>query len=262
MDQDIFADVPNEGDDAFGGTEETDTSTDSQTEIKPDEGDADAEGGETGEEKTSKETTQEKEPPFHEHPRFKQLIEGRKQDKEKIDQLQNQLNETLSKFQTIEQQNQPIEIPKWFSNVYGEDETAWKEYDLYQKSMRDEVKQEIEKDREGQILKQQDEAAKWQKWMNAKVQELEDEGLKFDRNELLKVVTEYRPFNAKDEIDFKKAYEILKNQKELEKYKSNAEKGKRKAFGSLTDTDEKGEIKPLEYQTHESLKGKDWRDFV
>lgn len=247
----------------FGESEKSETSPESQPEIKADGDDADVEGEKSKDETTPSEESTKKEPPFHDHPRFKQLIEERNEMRDTVDRLQQEIDKLSSETKEITQkQDHPVDIPKWFSNVYGDDPNAWTQYQSYQKQERELIKKEI-LDEQAQSQKTTElEIQKTTKWINSEIEKLEDEGLVFDRDEFYKVMQEFRPVNASGVIDFRKVYEILQEKKEIETLKEERKKGIRKNIGGLTFTSHKGDVSKEDYQTPKTLRGKDWRDFV
>ena len=97
-------DIEKEGQ-LFGDDEqEKDNSEGSQPEEKP--------KGETPAEET-KQT--EENVPFHKHPRFQEIIRKNKELEEEMAQLR-QATENINK------PNQSTEIPKWFVDLFGENE--------------------------------------------------------------------------------------------------------------------------------------------
>lgn len=83
---------------------------------------------------------------------------------------------------------------------------------------------------------------------------MKDEGLKFDKNELIKVVNDYRPINDEGKWDFRRAYKILQlNAKSPDKA--------RKELADST-TRQKPDSKGEKFQTAHTLKNKSIADFI
>jgi len=229
---------------------EKETPPEAPAEKKPE----DKKEEETEEEKEAREAKEkeaEEKLPFHKHPRFKALVEEKNLYKKELDELKEDVE---SKFSAIkESQSKDANIPGWFSELYGENETAWKKYQEHDKQIRDEIKEEIREGLEKEQKEKEESVNKWSEWIDDQVKDLKDEGLKFDRNELMKVMFDYKPADEKGNLDFHKGYEILG----LLKKKSPERIDERK---KLIDDSGKGKIEPetKKWKTPEDLVGVGW----
>lgn len=254
----------------LGDAEEKETPDDSQSENKPDKEEPSHQGDEDKSEDESENTEDDKKSeddkdksedksntddeddkksniPFHKHPRFKQIIDDNKKLKETIDGLTSKQDETDKK---LSKDNETI--PNWFSELYGDNEKAWEMYNDRTKTERKEMKAEILSEIKEEQSKATEETNKWNEWVDDEIQSLKDEGLKFDKNELMKVAVDYKPTDDKGNLDLKKAYDIL--QMQLVKPKSN----ERKKVADGTTKQTKSESKSDEFQTAHSLRNKGW----
>ena len=190
---------------------------------------------------------------FNDHPRFKELIEGRKQDKETINQLQEQIKELTafmeSSKKTKEQSEaEKLEIPEWFKNMVGDDEQSVDFLKGIQKlideransalTLAEKKKLQEEKEREEAI-------AKASKQIDEQLQALRDSGKTFEKNELLAIAKEYGANGYY--LPFDKAYEILELRRSNKKSDKTSEKMKVAALTS------KG--KPSESTEHINILG-------
>ena len=149
--------------------------------------------------------------PFHKHPRWKKVIEERNE----LREVTQRQEERLAALETAQQGRndapapKKIQIPDWFRESFGENDEAWAGFREYDAQRRAEMKAEVLQEQESVKAQAVEESKKWDKWVDGQLDALEDEGLKFDRNRLLKVANDYLPSDSDGNIDFRKAYDIL-----------------------------------------------------
>lgn len=243
---DELADLPNDGDTAFEEKEKETPVASPAKETKEDEKEEPSPEGD-------KIPVQKKEIPFHEHPRWKQ----REKDwEDRYHALEDTYN---AKFQELEQKVQPKndEIPKWFSTLYGQNLEAWNEYSKYESSMRANIKAEALAEVKKESDKQVAETKRWNSWVEKSIQDLEEEGLEFDKNELMKIAMDYQPSDAEGNISFRKAYEILVKFKGEDKPKSAA---KRELAATTVSRSQEGSKQT--FLTPKDVRNKDWRSLI
>lgn len=214
----MFADIPNEGD-ALG---EEKVESPSESQAEKDEKESPSHEGDKKKESDKEKEEDEKEKdedsekdkshdededklPFHKHPRFKEVIEERNELKKQVEELNQKVDE---KFASIKNSGKK-EIPSWFSRLYGDDEIAYEEYNKADQIRKEEIKKEIREEFEKAQKKEEEDTKKWVDWVKQSVQELKDEGKKFDKNALLKIMTDYKPTDDNGNLDFHRGYEIL-----------------------------------------------------
>ena len=225
--------------------EEKETSAESPAEKKPEE-----------EKKPPAEEEKETEIPFHKHPRFKEVIQARKEAEKKAEELEGELEKLRedvdSKFSEIKESHSET-IPAWFSELYGDNAEAWNKYQEHDKETRDEIKQEIREEFESEQKKKTKEAEYWNNWIDGQITDLKDTGLKFEKNDLMKVMFDYKPTDDEGNLDFKKGYEIMEMLKRKDPEKSQARK-------VVVDEGGKSKSEPeaKEYFTPEDMRGKGW----
>lgn len=242
---------------------EDDTTTDSPPEDKHEEDEPESETGGEGEDEEPEPETKHAEVPFHEHPRWKEVY-GELKD------LREFKEKTLPLISALEKDDEPEEVPSWFSSTFGGDEDTWRQYRNYsrqeRKAIRDEILSEIEQ-KQSQI---KDEAKKWDDFVDNKLGELEAEGLgkfktdKHERSALIKIALDYLPSDKEGNIDFRKAYEIYKLQKSkgATKPKADPQKEIRKKVASQITEKPKGEGEKKDYLTPDDFKGRGIHDFL
>lgn len=171
---------------------------------------------------SGQDTDDEKEVPFHKHPRFQEIIHSNSDLKEKLE-LANKAIEELKTVKKVE--DEPI--AGWFKELYGENEDAWKIYNTQSKRDREETKREILAELENKSKSQEQESVKWNNWVDNEVIKLAEDGHKFDRNKLMKIMVDYKPTDETGNLDFNKGidlYEKLYKEEPIDKDKSNIKK--------------------------------------
>jgi len=221
--------------------EEKETPTETPAEIKPEE-----------EKETPAEENKETEEkiPFHKHPRFKSLVEEKNRYKEELDELKERVESKFSELEESRSQTQPI--PNWFSDAFGDNPEVWEKYQSHEKEAREEIKREIREELESEQNHKAEESQKWEDWVDDQIETLKDDGLKFEKNELMKVMVDYKPTDEQGNIDFKRGYEILQMTKKKDPEKSEARKQ------IADDGKPKGEPREKKWKTPEDMKGQGW----
>lgn len=180
--EELFAEVKNEGDTldidkAFErlSTKEEKTAPESQPEKK-----------ETDEPASRGDNTLNEITPFHKHPRWIKTQETLKQYETRIAEFEKKLEEA--------QKGAASELPKWWVDANGDDEESRARYQAITKKdgELDWLKQNIlgELDQRTQAEKTQEVQAT--EYVDSQLAEMTDEGLKFDRNTLLKFMVDFQ----------------------------------------------------------------------
>lgn len=151
------------------------------------------------------------------------------------------------------------DIPEWFVELYGENETAWGKYKQHEEQRREEIKNEIISDPELQRIKAEQEELRLNRWIDDEVVKLQSEGKQFDRNELIKVLLDYRPTDENNNFDFQKGYQILEALKAkdgVDPEKSQA----RKRIGDISTRTSNSVEKRKDYVSSTEIRKKSWSD--
>jgi len=212
---DGVADFPTEGSDPFGEvkSEESvkETPSESPAETKPTEPAASPQAANTEDESKL---------PFHKHPRWKSIVDSNKEMKREREQMKQEL-EAMRAFREEAQRSQAqvktatSPAPAWFSRIFGDDQTAWSEYQGYDSERRDQIKQEIRQEFEQKQVESAAQQERYQRLNDDAFTEMEDEGLTFDRNRLMNFILEYNekyhnvPQNTDGSINFRSALELM-----------------------------------------------------
>lgn len=202
MEDELFADVKGEGnnldiDKAFDrlDTKETQTPSESQPENK--------EAQQASQ--PADNTVAEKPEPFHKHPRWIKTQQDLKETREK-----------LEKLETERSQGQPITLPEWWKSQNGDTEESRERYEAVLKGelpwLKDQILQEIRN--EQQQEQQQTQAG--EEYVETQLAEMNDEGLAFERNRLLKFMVDFQDeygsgslLDAQGNYDFRKSLKLM-----------------------------------------------------
>lgn len=227
------------------------------------------------EEKEEKEeednTDDESKLPFHKHPRWKMLNEENKTLRTTVDDLKKfkedfESGKLSQKIQNDDSQaGEETVIPKWFSEYFGEDEAAYKEF---QNSNKSYIEQTIKAQQDQQIQKQkeiEESQKKWNQWIDDSISYMQsdDKHEAFEKNELLDVMKKYNPtmpYNGKSIPDFEKGYEILQLQKAQLAQGKKEDNDKRKKMADISDN-KIGENQSNDVKTPKDLKGLGFFDY-
>ncbi|MFA6171977.1 MAG: hypothetical protein WCW77_00540 [Patescibacteria group bacterium] len=199
--------------------------------------------------------------PFHKHPRWKALNDDKRQLEETVEDLKKRLEETEQKVSKPRESED--KAPDWFVKAYGDDPEEYEKFKSMESHIREKIKGEISDDLKKSEKTEVDLVSKWEKWIDTNLQKLEEDGKEFDKNELLKVLDEYRPTDSKGSLDFKKAFEILdlRKKKEKEEKQKKSEVKKKVASGTIDQG------KPIDSSketilTPADLRGKSFHDLI
>ena len=241
----LFADIPSEGDpieSVFKDTE-TDTPSDSQPEEEP-KGDKPVVGDDTPP------PTEEDNVPFHKHPRWQQMQEKAS----KVDDLERELHELRENVTHREPSDQ--EVPESFQKLYGNDPVAYKAYREEQIRLKDELKRELFEEQEAATRAEREESEKWTNWVEDEFTRLQSDGKQFDRNELGKIMLDYAPTDANGNLDFDKGLALYETLKSAKTAPVNSTARKQLAAAATATTT--GETPKKDYMTTEDLRSKSW----
>ena len=202
MTDDLFAEVKSEGqsldiDKAFERleTKEDKPAPESQTEKKETDK-ASQEGANTSAEKPE---------PFHKHPRWIKTQSDLREAREKLEKLEKERS-----------QNQPITLPDWWKAQHGETDESKQRYEAVLKGELPWLKDEILKEIEQKTQADQNQIKQGEEYVDTQIQEMTDEGLKFERNALLKFMVDFQEefgagalLNAQGDYDFRKSLTLM-----------------------------------------------------
>lgn len=198
----------------------------------------------------------EEEVPFHKHPRFKEVYDNLKHEREARKELEDRLKEFEGKLAT-KQEPQPVSVPTW----WGGDEESWKLYSQHQQMLvetaKKEALEEFKRDITERQKKEVEETNLAKEAFSLAVAELREKYGKFDENKLFKVIDDYRPTNQEGNWwDFERAFKIMQLQEQAESIKAQKSVESKKQVASISasldsPSTQKPKIKP----------GMNWREF-
>lgn len=192
--------------------------------------------GDEGETKVEPKGTDDDKPiPFHKHPRWLAREERL-----------NELEAKLAQYEAKPQGDAPTP-PSEFVELFGNDPQVWAKYNQFSERQKQDWKNELLSELQQQQQQQLTETRKWDLWVDNQLEELRDEGKAFKKNELLKVIGEYKPTDADGNLDFRKGYELYEKLQSLEK---NPEKdNKRKQIAGATASESGAEAEKPKFAT-------------
>lgn len=254
----IFADVKKEGSDPFEQlNKEIETPTESQPvkELKEEEpvlGDTPKEDPEKPEENID--PSKEEDTPFH--IRWQKREEKLKADfDEKLEAYKRELKQTIEE---TTKSNEDSDIPEWFTELYGDNKVAWEKYEQREAAREKEIEQRVLKAYETKQEEQVEQSKKWEKWVDDQVEILESEGKKFDRNELIKTVIDFRPTDEQGNFDLRKGYDIMMAVKGKQDETKTQASIARKTIADAATKKTSGDAPKKDYLTPADLRNKSW----
>lgn len=230
--ENILADVPQEGADPF---EHMDiTPSESLTE--------------------NEEVVEEKVLPFHEDPKVQAYLDRQMESREA--KIREEFGRTIEDLKSTAEPKEDVNIPPWFSELYGDNEMAWKKYSEHEQARTEEIENRILARQQEEAQRIAEENEKWNGWVDTELNKLISEGHTFDRNKFIKVMLDYSPTNADNNLDFEKGLKIYEA---LEGKPDTAKSEARKVLADTTTaTSTKGEPAKKDYMTPAELRNRSW----
>ncbi|WP_457635788.1 hypothetical protein [Persephonella sp.] len=201
--------------------------------------------------------------PFHKHPRFKQLIEENRKLKELVETSTQKVQEVEGKIEEklkVEVKDE-VKLPRWWSILAGEDEIsqqAYKDFMEYDKEQRARIKQELLEEQQRQEQEQKEVEERWNKWVDEEIKSMQDEGLEFDKNELIKIAVDFQPTDQNGNISLRKAYDILK----LQKKDKDSLTEKKKEIASKTSSSSNKDPEVKQFNSSIELRNRSWTSLI
>jgi len=241
-DKTFFDELSADKGDPFEGLDKEETVTPSESSPENNDEVAKPEEGEH---------TPEKQVPFHEHPRWKE----REKELEELRAFREEASSKLAEIDSRQNEDNEVQIPRWFSTLYGENSEAWEAYQEHSQEEREQLKREtIESMRQEQVQAVQEEQ-KWVDWVEDGVARLQAEGKTFDKNELLKAVIDYGFTDETGNYDFGKAYNFLEATKGN---RQNPQTEAKKRVADISSSGRSGESSKKDFMTQKDLRHKSW----
>lgn len=159
-------------------------------------------------------TDSEEKTPFHKHPRWI-----------KTQQELKEMRDKVSKFESERTKSTP-ELPSWWVKQYGDTQESKDRYGLVtQKDGElDWIKNSILSEIDNRTQAEQTQSKEGEEYVDTQLQELSDEGAKFDRNSLLKFMVDFQDeFGAGSLLDNEGNYDFRKSLKLMERLQEEQE---------------------------------------
>lgn len=242
MENDFLTSIQKEGEDPFENKDEQEKETPAapSAEEKPEEGKEPSQEGE-------KNTPDAEDVPFHKHPRWQERERELEALRAEIEDLKSAKEETPPSDATG-----PDE---WFREAFGENEMLWQKFNKYTASLKEEIKAEFVRDQEQARQQEQETLQNLTAKFDADIQELKDEGKKFDENELRQIAADYFPTDENGIVSMRKAYGIYDAMRSRQ---SEEKSSARKDLAAKTTSDDKGETTPKDYVTAAEARRMSW----
>lgn len=201
------------------------------------------------------ENTEPENEPFHKRWQAREEKLKRELEEKRLQDIEALRQEFEQRFTSRPASEEDVEIPKWFVTLYGEDPVAYKAMQEADAIRKEEIKRELIENLKQEQLQAQQEEQKWNKWVDEGIASLEEQGLKFNRNELINTMLQYGPTDEEGNYDFKKGYDILVALKGPQNTSTTLAK---KKVASLSSTSKGAEPNRKPYMTSADLRHKSW----
>lgn len=147
-------------------------------------------------------------------------------------------------------------IPEWFKELYGENEVAWQKYAEHSQAEREQMKKDILAEQETKIQEAQKQETYWNNWVEEGIKGLQNVGLEFDRNAVIKTMLDNpkEVTNALGNFDFNLGYKLWKEQNPALQMNTEA----RKKLADTTTKSSTAEKGQKDYMTSNDLRNKTW----
>lgn len=258
MENNFFADVKIEGDNPFEALE-TETSTESQPENKQEEEEpVVVETPEEGAVETDEapNTPEEEHIPFHKHPRWierERELEELRAFRESVEPRLSEFDQVRTQLETQSRNNE--EVPDWFVELYGDNDLAWAKYSARERQREEEIELRAIDRLERRQVEAQQESQKWVKFVDDGFRNLEDQGKRFNRNELANFMLENPITDANNNLDFEKSLNLFEK---LNPREPSPTSTARKQLADSMTKSSTVENKKKDYLTPADLRGKSW----
>lgn len=189
--------------------------------------------------------------PLHRDERFREVYKGFKEGQRKIQELEQRLTELSSR---PSQPTEPDKVPSWFTRAFGDNPELYQEYRESAKSDREAVKAELRDElrKESETETRADKEA--QRFLEDQLDDMEADGLEYDRNALLKFAYENPVVGEDGSIDLRKTLALMDR---VSPPQGNPTVEQRKRI-SATSRPAGGDPKPDKVFTDKDFAGKGW----
>lgn len=180
-----------------------------------------------------------KDVPFHQHPRWKQREEEwNKKMEERDRQWEERFSTLKSELTPPKPKDESVKIPEWF----GGDENQWRAYQADQAKIIADAEERAFQRLQSTTSKESEAVKAANDWFEQSVKGIETEtGETVDRNALLETVLKHELIDSKGRWNYRAGFEILRAQSGTTKAKDSNLKDRKKLANATTDGDKGGE---------------------
>ena len=207
--------------------------------------------------------------PLNKNKRWQEIRNQNEALQKRIEEMQQSHSKELTELKSLIESGQKAakssEPPAAFKKLFGEgQEDLWKEWQTLFPANSEVNVNELKAQLLGELEKRQAEQSEAQKrqvaWVDTELNKLKEDGLKFDKNELLSVLEQYAPTDSNGMLDFRKGYDLLELVNKTKPV--NQRKDARKALAA--NTSPKGVSEPAVSDVIDlsKVRGRNWRDVV
>lgn len=206
--------------------------------------------------------------PLNKNKRWKEIRQQNEALQKRIEEMQSAHSKELSEIKSFIQNGQKStksEVPPAFKKIFGEgSEELWKEWQTLfpngQPVDANDLKAQVLSDIRKEQAEQAEASKKQVEWVEGELSKLKEEGLKFDKNELLSILEKYTPTDGNGMLDFRKGYELL----ELANKSKPANQRKEIRKTLAANTSPQGVSEPVQSDVVDMAKIRkaNWRDIV
>lgn len=190
------------------------------------------------------------------HPRWKEREDDwtkrfNEQEKRHVDALEK-IREEISTVKP-KTESTPTEIPDWF----GGDADAWGKYQAYERAKESKIREETLKDFQSKSEAEQKRITEATDYFNGEVASIEGdktlnpEGLKVDRNKILKHALDNDLVDSKGRWNYKAAFKMM-SAKEV--FQAKTALNEKREVANATNSENRAESKAQSYATSETFK--------
>ena len=203
--------------------------------------------------------------PYHLDPRWQKIRSENEELRTTVQKMREDLEAKLASVPAA-----PRPPDEDFVKLFGEDPEAMRRWQNLQKKTADSIKEELRAEMRHEAEAEQKILQESHRYVDESLEALEAEGKKFDRNELMKFMIDFKekygalPSDDADNIDFHKGYELMMEMKAREVAVQKEKLDERKKLADFTTSPKtKGDSeKPKDYYTSADLHNKDFSTLV
>jgi len=144
--------------------------------------------------------------------RFQTLTQHNKELKEKLEEMEAKISEIAESNSQRTDEEEQSQIPEWFVELYGDNESAWQKYNQAESEKEERLIEKAQARIEEKKQQEENEASSGLNWVNSQLELVEETHGKLSdskRNQLMSIVEEYIPTDEDGNLDFIKGYKIM-----------------------------------------------------